>query len=149
MKPKTSYWEKLKDPRWQKKRLLMLERSEWTCEVCGDSENTLNVYHKQYLKGREPWEYEEGQLIVLCEDCHSFQHEEPDLLNYITSFAPLDGPFNRRELAFVIAAILGVDIEIKENYERSLFSLGENLVTQYWENLEKLSSRKKALKNAY
>jgi len=34
MKQKT-YGEKLKDPRWQKKRLGLLEKADWTCLFCG------------------------------------------------------------------------------------------------------------------
>ncbi len=24
----------------------------------------------KYLKGKEPWEYPDGELITLCDDCH-------------------------------------------------------------------------------
>lgn len=67
---KKSYLDKLKDPRWQKKRLLILERDGWACRLCHDTENTLHVHHKIYIRGNEPWEYEDGLLISLCEDCH-------------------------------------------------------------------------------
>ena len=30
------YSEKLKDPRWQKKRLEILERDNFRCQYCGD-----------------------------------------------------------------------------------------------------------------
>lgn len=65
-----SYSEKLKDPRWQKKRLEVLERAGWKCEGCGDAANTLHVHHGHYVKGREPWEYPAHVLWSLCEDCH-------------------------------------------------------------------------------
>jgi len=39
---KVTYAEKLKDPRWQKKRLEIMERDEWTCQWCVDSESPLN-----------------------------------------------------------------------------------------------------------
>jgi len=65
-----SYSEKLKDPRWQKKRLEVFENAGWVCENCGDGTKTLNVHHKFYKNGREPWDYEEETLQSLCEDCH-------------------------------------------------------------------------------
>ena len=38
-----TYLEKLKDPRWQKKRLEILERDGWKCMACGEKEKTLRV----------------------------------------------------------------------------------------------------------
>jgi hypothetical protein len=66
-----TYSEKLKDPRWQKKRLQILERDEWLCRTCGRGDKTLHVHHSEYISGRDPWEYEDKYLIVLCEDCHA------------------------------------------------------------------------------
>lgn len=65
-----SYSEKLKDPRWQKKRLVILERDEFTCQSCFDSESTLNIHHKVYNKGKDPWDIDDCCLITLCEHCH-------------------------------------------------------------------------------
>ena len=66
-----SYTELLKDPRWQKKRLEILEAAEWECENCGDKGKTLHVHHKRYRAGAMPWEYERDDLEVLCERCHN------------------------------------------------------------------------------
>ena len=65
-----TYSEKLKDPRWQKKRLQILERDKWTCRACGEDGKTLNVHHIFYLPRTEPWETPDGFLITFCEDCH-------------------------------------------------------------------------------
>lgn len=65
-----TYIEKLKDPRWQKKRLEILERDDWACQACFDQESTLHVHHKRYLPKKEPWEYNENLLVTLCESCH-------------------------------------------------------------------------------
>lgn len=70
-----SYSEKLKDPRWQKKRLEILERDEWACQVCGDDKSTLNVHHKKYLRKKEPWDYPSDLLVTLCVDCHEKEKE--------------------------------------------------------------------------
>jgi hypothetical protein len=62
---KTAYSEKLKDPRWQKLRLEILERDEWSCQACGNAEKTLHVHHTHYVKGFEPWDY--------VDDCHEIE----------------------------------------------------------------------------
>lgn len=65
-----TYAEKLKDPRWQRRRLEILSRDEFTCQNCFGSEETLHVHHALYRKGRDPWEYDDDELITLCETCH-------------------------------------------------------------------------------
>jgi hypothetical protein len=61
----------LKDPRWQKKRLEILQRDGFKCVNCEAKEKTLHVHHLRYLKGKKPWEYDGGDLQTLCVDCHA------------------------------------------------------------------------------
>lgn len=70
-----SYSEKLRDPRWQKKRLEIMQRDEFKCQECADTESTLHVHHARYLKHRDPWEYDDALLVTLCEACHGKLHE--------------------------------------------------------------------------
>jgi len=63
------------DPRWQKKRLEIMERDNFTCRSCGDKKTTLNVHHAYYEKGKKPWEYPNRSLVILCEKCHKKRHE--------------------------------------------------------------------------
>lgn len=65
-----TYSEKLKDPRWQRKRLAILDRDNFTCQHCQDTTKTLHVHHLDYLHGKEPWDYDDTFLLTLCEDCH-------------------------------------------------------------------------------
>lgn len=65
-----SYSEKLKDPRWQRVRLEVLERAGWKCEACGATESTLHAHHGYYDRKLEPWEYNTLTLWCLCEECH-------------------------------------------------------------------------------
>ena len=88
-----------------------MQANDFCCEVCGDGSTTLNVHHKEYFKGYEPWEYEIGQLSVLCELCHEATHNEFDILKLVCSYAKLDGPKNRTELAFLLAGYMGIDYE--------------------------------------
>ena len=71
----SKYSEKFKDPRWQQKRLRILERDDWQCKSCGDRDKTLNVHHIFYDKGKNPWEYDDDILITWCEACHSARHK--------------------------------------------------------------------------
>lgn len=68
---KKIYLEKLKDPRWQKKRLKILERDNWECKECYDTKSTLHVHHREYIEGRNPWNHPLKSLITLCENCHN------------------------------------------------------------------------------
>lgn len=106
-----SYWEKLQDPRWQQKRLEAMKDKDFHCEICGNNEVTLNVHHKEYFKGHEPWEYNNKQLAVLCKDCHESLHDEVDLFKWIGSYARLDGLDNRQELAFVLCGYIGYPLD--------------------------------------
>ena len=69
-----NYSDKLKDPRWQKKRLEILQRDDFTCQFCCDNESLLVVHHFKY--DGEPWETEDRYLITLCEDCHDYEHKQ-------------------------------------------------------------------------
>ena len=65
-----TYAELLKDPRWQRKRLEILQRDGWACTHCEAKDKTLHVDHAYYEKGKKPWEYPDKSLWTLCEDCH-------------------------------------------------------------------------------
>ncbi len=69
-----NYSEKLRDPRWQRMRLQIFERDKWKCRLCSSAENTLNVHHRYYLKGRDPWDYPPEALATLCDFCHEGEH---------------------------------------------------------------------------
>lgn len=75
-----NYGEKLKDPRWQKKRLEVFQRDEFMCQNVGclATDKTLHVHHLIYFKGKEPWDIDIKYLLTLCEDCH----EELELIQY-------------------------------------------------------------------
>lgn len=78
-----TYKEKLLDPRWQKKRLEILDRDKWTCQYCDDTETTLHVHHIYYAKSGNPWDTDDSGLVTYCECCHSLEEhlckKYPDL----------------------------------------------------------------------
>jgi len=69
------YKEKLKDPRWQRKRLEIMQRDKFTCQICKATDNSLQVHHRHYLTGREPWDYTNELLITLCFVCHKKEED--------------------------------------------------------------------------
>lgn len=77
-----TYSEKLKDPRWQKKRLEILSRDNYKCTVCNSTEN-LHVHHGYYSGRKEPWKYDDISLHTLCNDCHDRVHDVLDRVNRI------------------------------------------------------------------
>lgn len=68
MSEKTNYQRKLADPRWQKKRLKILERDFFACQICTDTETELQVHHTEY--SGEPWDASDENLKTLCAHCH-------------------------------------------------------------------------------
>jgi len=66
----TTYAEKLRNPKWQRKRLSIMKRDKFKCKKCGDEETMLNVHHKIYKKGADPWDYDNTELVTICEHCH-------------------------------------------------------------------------------
>lgn len=70
------YSERLKDPRWQQKRLEVLSFDEWRCVLCGRGDKTLHVHHVKYIEKLDPWDYPLGLLVTLCENHHRIIHNE-------------------------------------------------------------------------
>jgi hypothetical protein len=67
------YRDKLKDPRWQRKRLEVLNEANWRCKKCERGNLPLHVHHILYRRV-DPWEYRLDELQVLCEPCHLKAH---------------------------------------------------------------------------
>jgi len=76
MEKKTSYVEKLKDPRWQKLRLEVFQRDGFACRICGAVNKPLNAHHSFYESGVEGvWDYDPRSIVTLCDDCHKEEHQ--------------------------------------------------------------------------
>jgi 5-methylcytosine-specific restriction endonuclease McrA len=85
------YIELLRDPRWQKKRLEIMQRDNFTCQLCGDTESPLNVHHKYYMYDKTPWEYPSNLLITLCEHCHKIEESNKYIVLDFTKVLLSDG----------------------------------------------------------
>lgn len=79
-----TYLEKLRDPRWQKKRLEILNRDDFRCTVCGDTETELHIHHEEY--SGDPWDASTDKLRSLCKYCHKVaEFHKKDYANCIIS----------------------------------------------------------------
>lgn len=68
------YFELLKDPRWQRKRLEVYQKDDFRCQLCWDNTETLHVHHPVYKHWGAPWNYETFELITVCATCHTVEH---------------------------------------------------------------------------
>lgn len=71
-----SYSDDLLSPLWQRKRLEIMQRDNFQCQVCGSKRNSLTVHHLYYESGKKPHEYDNDVMITLCKDCHEATHRE-------------------------------------------------------------------------
>jgi hypothetical protein len=85
------WFEKFKDPRWQKKRLEIMERDGWKCVKCGDASNELQVNHRFYIKGKDQWDYDNRCLETLCRPCHEIVTDKQRELRNALSLLPSSG----------------------------------------------------------
>lgn len=65
------YSEELKSPKWQRKRLEVLNRDNFKCCLCGDTETELHVHHLKY--NGKPYESDLDDLETLCWVCHYYK----------------------------------------------------------------------------
>jgi len=70
-----TYAEKLRDPRWQRRRLEIMQLARFQCERCDADSKTLVVHHLVYRVGSEPWCYPDNELVCLCQECHDSEHD--------------------------------------------------------------------------
>lgn len=71
----TEYGLKLKDPRWQRRRLEIFNLHDFKCQDCGSRETTLHAHHCYYIGERNPWDYRDDCFRCLCERCHATRHD--------------------------------------------------------------------------
>lgn len=75
---KQSYKEQLKSPKWQKRRLEIMNRDNFTCQICGAKDKQLHVHHTTYIPGCDIWDYFDNHLITVCEECHTREHNKDE-----------------------------------------------------------------------
>jgi hypothetical protein len=137
--PMKTYSEKLKDPRWQKARLNILNRDGFACRDCGNDEDELHVHHCFYSKG-QPWDTNEELLLTLCRNCHdrrgSVESRVRELIGIVFAASSIDAvELFCADLSNEIRSEIfedGPDLRVKNGYDleyetdvRWLFDLRE------------------------
>lgn len=108
------YKEALKDGRWQIRKTEIMQRDGFACVKCGASASdgvVLNIHHLNYYPDRNPWEYEDKDLITLCEDCHKKEHQQSSPKENYWSFDDLE-------------KLKGKFVYIEDDSENYIFLLG-------------------------
>ena len=101
-----TYAEKLKDPRWQKKRLEVMQSAGFRCEDCGDPGVQLHVHHCAYLPRVAPHEHGMDLLMCLCERCHAIRQSHEDAARIgLGRILRTKGPNEVKNAAWVILEI--------------------------------------------
>jgi hypothetical protein len=103
------FWEKYKHPKWQEKRLAIMQRANFRCEHCDEAGKTLNVHHSYYERGFDPWDYPDASLHCLCESCHKeFDELRKDINRQI-------GRLDSYQLGEMLGFARGLELERNEN----------------------------------
>lgn len=76
--PTERYEQQLNDTRWKLKANNIRKRDNHECQVCGAKKKQLDVHHIRYVSGREAWDYDDGDLVTLCHECHEEIHDWQD-----------------------------------------------------------------------
>lgn len=71
-----SYRRKLDTPQWRQFAAATKQRRGGGCQCCKRTDLGLHVHHIFYENGREPWEYGDDEVVVLCPPCHKEMHEQ-------------------------------------------------------------------------
>jgi len=114
----TKYSEQLKDPRWQRKRLEVFQKSDFMCEQCGSETKQLHAHHKYYDFDRDVWDYPNEDLMCLCESCHKDNHALDKLIKKTLKRMSYD---NKARLVGYAEAVIG---DVPERRTNNLYWVG-------------------------
>jgi hypothetical protein len=117
-----TYSEMLQDPRWQKKRLQVLERDKWTCQLCGDTESTLHIHHKKYVS--KPWDSELNDLVTYCKHCHLVVENLKEFSDLFTIEKTLKTDTDYSDLIFI--SVFMSNNSCPEEYAVALYNYKES-----------------------
>jgi 5-methylcytosine-specific restriction endonuclease McrA len=71
-----TYKQQLQNPLWQKKRLEIMQRDNFTCLMCNSNKHQLHIHHLYYEKNTEIYNYDNECYLTLCNICHDFFHSK-------------------------------------------------------------------------
>ena len=115
-----SYSERLTDPKWQKRRLEILQRDNWKCTYCGNDKIELQVHHVDYIPGIKVYEYPDDMLKTLCIECHQNENNREKLEVNLSNTLKMKG--------FMIGDLLSLSclIDTNKKFTESLLKMLRN-----------------------
>jgi hypothetical protein len=137
-----TYAEKLKDPRWLMRRRSILARDLCTCQSCGDKDGVMQVHHKYYITGREPWEYPDEALVLLCAGCHEVEETGRKQAFKDMNTAIAEVGFTREDIEKLTLAFKNIEVKPIYSYllmsriYRAICEAGEKFAAPIFEELE-------------
>lgn len=75
MEKQKTYADKLNNPKWDEVRRRILYRDNCQCQRCFTRDGVMDVHHRYYTNGKEPWEYPDECFVTLCRFCHKVFHD--------------------------------------------------------------------------
>lgn len=93
-----AYADQLRDPRWQKKRLEIFQRDNFTCVSCGNKTKNLQAHHAVYPRKAFMWELPLEFFQTLCFECHAIRQELTDKIVDALRISIKDVPAERLEI---------------------------------------------------
>lgn len=77
---------------WQRKKNAVLERDNYTCQICGEKNGLMQVHHISYKRcDGKAYSAPMGDLVTLCEECH--RHDDGDHKHFYDGRVILDCGF--------------------------------------------------------
>ena len=140
-----NYSEKLKDPKWQRKRLEILSRDNFTCQKCNSNESELHVHHRYYVYKNDPWDYPNNALVTLCFECHEEEDVYKGCGNDLIKILQTEKGFLDSDINDLIIIILNLDPTLKKEFLfmlRGMINIPEEVIKIYkkcneWPELER------------
>ena len=129
-----TYSEQIKHPKWQKKRLEILNRDKFRC-WCGEKEKTLHVHHRYYETGLKIWEYPDEALVTLCIDHHVEWHKDKLEIDKLISKKFHYDLDEIKEIIELLDEVPHIHIMYVKNYLHSMISMNklykEEVLSEY------------------
>lgn len=87
------YKTQLKHPKWQKKRLEIMQRDNFKCTICGCDDKQLHIHHLYYLPNTKIWDYDNEGMKTVCYEHHEILTNELGKLSGLIAFEILKNQF--------------------------------------------------------
>jgi len=104
-----AYKDDLENINWQRRRLEIFERDNWTCQCksCEKLTDKMYVHHYLYFGDLKPWLYPNDMLIILCRNCHQKEQGRTELETNLSTTLKMKG--------FLVSDLLALSCKLDTN----------------------------------